>query len=109
MKINLLNKNNTNFESIIVSESATRNKILKNLTEKEIINLKNILIKQKNNPVNAYIGLDKNRLTARLQCEYRLKDFKENYKQIPFFESSLNFIKRIAKICDKYKKQYNTI
>ena len=42
-----------------------------------IVQLKNVLIKQKSNPVNAYIGLDKNRLTASLQCEYRFKDFKE--------------------------------
>ena len=72
---------------------------------KEITGLKEILIKQNNNPVNAYIGLDKDRLTAKIFCPYRLKNFKENYKQIPFFESNLNFVKRIAKKCDEYKAQ----
>ena len=105
MKINPANKNNTNFKSIIIPESIARNKILKNLAEKEITSLKEILIKQKNNPVNAYFGLDKNRLTAKLFCPYRLKNFKENYKQIPFIESNINFVKRIAKKCDEYKAQ----
>lgn len=105
MKINPANKNNINFKSIIIPECVTRKKILKNLGEKELLNLKEILIKQKNNPVNAYISLDKNRLTAKIFCPYRLKDFKENFSQIPFFESNLNFIKRIAKKCDEYKSQ----
>ena len=105
MKINPANKSNINFQAIVIPESIVRKKILKNLTEKEIIVLKEILIKQKNNPVNAYIGLDKSRLTASLQCEYRLKDLKENYKQWLFFESNLNFVKKIAKKCDEYKAQ----
>ena len=67
--------------------------------------MKEILIKQKNNPVNAYTGLDKNRLTAKIFCPYGLKNFKENYKQITFFESNLNFIKRIANKCEEYKSQ----
>ena len=105
MKINPANKSNINFQAIVIPESIVRKKILKNLTEKEIIGLKEILIKQKNNPVNAYIGLDKNRLTASLQCEYRLNDFKEKYKQIPLIESNVSFIKRIARKCDEYKAQ----
>lgn len=105
MKVSLLSKNNTNFKSIIVPDKIVSARILKNLDERKLIDLKNVLIKQKSNPVNAYIGLDKDRLTASLQCEYRLKDFKEKYKQIPFFESNLNFVKRIAKKCDEYKAQ----
>lgn len=105
MKINQVNKNNSCFKSIIIPNDIARKKITENLASREIIDLKNILIKQKNNPINAYIGLDKNRLTASLQCEYRLKDFRENYKQWLFFESNLSFIKRIAKKCDEYKTQ----
>ncbi len=105
MRISPPDKNNINFQSIIIPESFVRKKILKNLAENEITGLKEILIKQKNNPVNAYIGLDKNRLTAKIFCSYRLKKFKENYKQNLFFESKLNFIKRIAKKCDEYKSQ----
>ena len=109
MKIDPANKSNTNFQAIVIPESIVRKKILKNLAENEITSLKEILIKQNNNPVNAYIGLDKDRLTAKIFCPYRLKNFKENYKQIPFFESNLNFVKRIAKKCDEYKAQLNNI
>lgn len=109
MKISLSGQNNTNFKSIIVPDKIVSVKILKNLDEKRLIDFKNVLIKQKSNPVNAYIGLNKNRLTATLHCEYRLKDFKENYKQIPFFESNLSFIKRIAKKCDEYKAQLKNV
>ena len=105
MKINPANKSNINFQAIVIPESIVRKKILKNLAEKEIIDLKKVLIKQKDNPVNAYIKLSKNSLTAKLECQYRLKNFKENYVQTPFFESNLNFIKRIAKKCDEYKAQ----
>ena len=109
MKINPANKNNINFQAIIIPKNIVRKKILKNLSEKEIIGLNEVLIKQENNPVNAYIGLDKNRLTASLQCEYRLKDFKEKYKQIPLIESNVSFIKRIARKCDEYKAQLENI
>lgn len=105
MKINPANKNNINFQAIIISESIVRKKILKNLAEKELNNLKEILINQQTNPVNAFIRIDKNKLTASLHCEYRLKDFKENYRQIPFFESNLNFIKRVTKKCNEYRSQ----
>lgn len=105
MKINPANKSNINFQAVVIPENIVRKKILKNLSEKEIIGLKEVLIKQKNNPVNACIGLDKNRLTAKIFCPYQLKNFKENYRQIPFFESNLNFIKRIAKKCNEYRSQ----
>ena len=72
MKVSLLGKNNTNFKSIIVPDKIVSARILKNLDERRLVDLKNVLIKQKSNPVNAYISLDKNRLTARLQCAYRL-------------------------------------
>ena len=109
MKVGLLSKNNTNFKSIIVPDKIVSARILKNLDEKNLIDLKNVLIKQKSNPVNAYIGLDGKRLTASLQCEYRLKDFKEKYKQIPLIESNVSFIKRIARKCDEYKAQLENI
>ena len=105
MKIQSQNQSNTNFKSIIIFDNDARTRILNSLDKKGIVNLKNILIKQQSNPVNAFIGIDKNKLTASLHCEYRLKDFKENYRQIPFFESNLNFIKRIAKKCNEYRSQ----
>lgn len=109
MKISPLVQNNTNFKSIIVPDKIVSARILKKLDERKLTDLKSVLIKQKNNPVNAYISLDKSRLTASLQCEYRLKSFKENYRQWFFFESDINFIKRIAKKCDEYKSQLKNV
>lgn len=105
MKINSINSDNTNFKSIISIDSKTCSKILEGLKEKDLLGLKDILIKEQSNPVNALVKMDKNKLTAKLECQYRLKNFKANYSQVPFFESNISFIKRIAKKCDEYKSQ----
>ncbi len=47
MKISLLGQNNTNFESIIVPDKIVSARILKNLDERKLIDLKSVLIKKK--------------------------------------------------------------
>ena len=97
--------NNKAFKAIIVPDKTIRTKIVQGLKKKQIKELTTDLIKQQSNPVDAFINAKSNRLSAKLYCPYRLKNFKENYTQIPFFESNLGFLKRIIKKCDEYKSQ----
>lgn len=105
ISIRLDKKNNTSFGKIVFPDEDIRKKILKGLTENQLDSLKKGLLNQQNNPIHAIIGQNKCGLNAKIFCEYRLKNFKEYYRQIPFFESNINFIKRIIKKCDEYKKQ----
>lgn len=100
-------KNNLSFRAIIIPNENVRTKILKGLDEKQLQTLKKDLLEQKNNPVNAIIDKGKLGLKAKIFCQYRLKDFVEDYKQIPFFESNRKFLNRIIKKCNEYKKQLN--
>ena len=94
-----------NFGAVVVPNKQVRVKILKGLSEKQVSSLRKRLIEQQENPVHAIISLDKIRLKANLCCRYRLKGFKETYKQFPLLESDLAFVKRIIEKCDEYKKQ----
>ncbi len=99
--------NNIAFGRIIIPDGKVRSKILNELSEIEMSALKQDLLQQQNNPVDAIIQKGKCGLKAKLVCQYRLKNFKENYKQIPLLESSKEFLKRIIKTCNEYKKQLN--
>ena len=93
------------FGNIIIPKENVRSKILQGLNKKQLETLKKDLIEQQKNPVNAIIDNDLLGLKAKIFCQFRLKNFKENYKQYPFLESKENFLKRIITICDEYKKQ----
>ena len=98
--------NNLAFNAIIVPDDSVRKNLLKGLNFDELNEIKNVFLQENQNPVCAYIHKnDFSQLTANLYCPYYLKNFKENYKQIPLFESKLGFIKRIANICEKYREQ----
>lgn len=111
MKISTKNSNNfssinPNFRAIIVSKEKNLSKIIKSLSNKELIEFKNILQEQQHNPVIAFIDINKyKQLTAKLYCSYYLKNFKEKYSQKFLIESNFDFIKRIAKACNEYRKQ----
>ena len=111
MKISTKNSNNfsstnPNFRAIIVPKEKNLAKIVKSLSNEELIEFKNILLEQQHNPVIAFIDSNKyKQLTAKLYCSYYLKDFKEKYTQKFLIESKFDFIKRIAKICNEYKNQ----
>ena len=82
--------------------------ILRNCNSKQLEELQEILQKQKNDKVFCFIYTskkNKKRLEARIMCTHFINNFKEFYKQIPFFESTFGFIKRLSKQMDKYKAQ----
>ena len=99
------NLNNISFSKITIPDEKTCNKILRRLNENQLSKLRNSLISQQNNPVNAVIIKNKFGLKAKLYCQYRLKNFIETYNQIPFLESNESFLKRIIEKCNEYKKQ----
>ena len=102
-----LSPNSTQFKAIIIPKEKIRRNILNKLNETQLTELKTILQEQQKNPVNAIIDSKNLYLNAKIFCQYRLQNFKEKYKQIPFLESKLDFIKRVIKKCDEYKKQLN--
>lgn len=93
------------FESIIIPKDKVRSKILRNLNKKQLEVLKKDLIEQQKNPVNAIIDNGFLGLKAKIFCQFRLKTFKEDYKQLTFLESNEKFLKRIIAKCNEYKKQ----
>ena len=103
-KISSNNNSGIAFRALIV-EPETLSKIFKNLKTEQLIEFKNIVLEQNKNPIHIILNSPKNRLEASLYCQYRLKNFKEKYKQIPIIESQFNFIKRIVNKANKYKKQ----
>lgn len=97
--------NKISFGKIIIPKEEVRVKILKGLNEKQLTTLKKDLIEQESNPVNAVIYNSFIGLKARIYSQFRLKIFKEDYKQKPFLESKEEFLKRIINKCNEYKKQ----
>ena len=88
-------------------DSVAQQIILKNCSAKQLEEMKDIFKKQKNDKIFCFIysSENKKRLEARIMCTHFLKNFKEYYKQIPIFESTFGFIKRMSKQMDKYKEQ----
>ncbi|MBD5401415.1 hypothetical protein HDR58_01255 [bacterium] len=104
-----LNNNFTNqqtFKGMHVIDSNVQKLLLTTLEPKQLDALAGIIKEQQNNSVHVLLD-SKNgrRLKASLFSAYRLKDLKEKYEQIPVLESKFHFIKRIAKIANKYKEQ----
>ena len=81
--------------------------IEKKCNAKQFQELKDIFYSQVNDKVFCFIYASKNkkRLEARIQCPYFIVNFKEYYKQIPIFESTFGFIKRMSKRMNKYRAQ----
>lgn len=100
-------KHQISFSKIIIPKKSVRSKILRSLNEKQLKDFKRDLIEQQTNPVNAIIDNSLLGLKAKIFCQYRLNNFKENYKQYPFVESNKIFLKRIIAKCNEYKKQLN--
>lgn len=107
MKITSMQTNNTSFSAIIVPRDSVRSKILKGLNSEQMSALNKDLLAQRDNPVSAIIDNSNWGLKAKLSCQYRLKGFKEDYKQVYPVESNLSFVQRIIKKCDEYRKQLN--
>ena len=97
--------NKISFGKIIIPKEEVRVKILKGLNEKQLTTLKEYLIEQESNPVNAVIYDNFFGLKAKIYSQFRLKNFVEDYKQKPFLESKEEFLKRIINKCNEYKKQ----
>lgn len=84
--------------------------LLTSLNSKELSTLSDLTQKQQNNSVHILLDSKNGKLlNASLMCPYRLKVFKAKYKQIPFFESKIHFIKRVTSVADKYKKQIENL
>ena len=86
MKITITKTNNTSFGTIIIPQKKVSTKIIYKLGDEQIQNLINNLIEQRNNPVNAIISQGLFGLKAKLTCNYRLKNFIEDYNQKPLIE-----------------------
>lgn len=94
------------FNSLHVVDTEVQQLLLTNLKEDQLVRVSEIIKEQKNNSVHIILDSeDGKKLKASLLCQYRLQDFKTKYKQFPIFESKFGFIKRIAKIANKYQKQ----
>lgn len=107
MKITITKTNNTSFGTIIIPQKKVSTKIIQKLGDEQIQNLINNLIEQRNNPVNAIISQGLFGLKAKLTCNYRLRNFIEDYNQKPLIESNKAFLIRIINKCNEYKKQLN--
>ena len=101
-----LSNNKISFGKIIIPKEEVRLKILKGLDKKQLKSLKTDFMEQENNPVNAVIYNSFLGLKAKIYSQFRLENFKEDYKQKPL-ESKVEFLKRIIKKCNGYKAQLN--
>lgn len=104
----LQSKNNTSFGTIIIPKAKVRSKIIRGLDENQLQWWRKKLLEQAYNPVSAIIDESWCGLKAKIFSHYRLDNFKEDYKQIPFLESDEKFLKRIIAKCDEYKAQLNS-
>lgn len=94
------------FNGVHVIDTDVQKLLLTTLDSKQIEVLSQLVKKQQNNSVHILLNSKNGKqLNASLICDYRLSDFKPKYKQIPFFESKIHFIKRIVNTAEKYKKQ----
>ena len=93
------------FGALYISKPEVQRLVIKNLNPKDFEKLKNLTKENLKNPVDAFISSKNGRtLTAKIYCPYFIKNFKEYYKQVPFFESKIAFISRIAKKINEYNK-----
>lgn len=98
------------FNGLHVINPMVQKLLLTSLNSKELETLSDLTQRQQNNSVHIFLdSINEKRLKASLMCSYRLQDFKTKYKQIPFLESKLHFIKRVANAADKYKKQIENL
>lgn len=94
------------FKGLHVTNPKVQGLLLKSLDAKQIETLSNITKNQENNSVHILLDSKNGRtLNASFFCPYRIKNLKTEYKQFPIVESKMHFIKRVAKIADKYKEQ----
>ena len=93
------------FSAIYIYETEVQRLVLKNIKTKDFEKLKTITQENLKNPIDAFISSKNGKtLTAKIYCPYYIKNFKENYKQIPFFESKIAFISRMSKKINEYKQ-----
>lgn len=101
------------FNGLHVTDTKVQKFLLDSLSSKQLKMLSNFVKEQESNSVHILLdSKNQKRLKASLLCNYRLKNFKTEYIQIPIFESKFHFIKRVVKIANKYKQQiknYKTI
>ncbi len=80
--------------------------LLTSLKSKQLEELALLIKEQQNNSVHILLdSKDGKLLKASLISDYRIKDFKQKYKQFPIFESKIHFIKRVVNIANNYKQQ----
>lgn len=99
------NQSRQSFMGLHVIDTKVQKLLLTSLNSKQLGTLSLMVKEQDNNSINILLGASGNRLQASLHSAYRIKDFKTEYKQIPFIESKMHFIKRVVKVANKYKQQ----
>ncbi len=115
MKIQKYNQANMSFaqqsfQGLHVIDTKVQGLLLENLNPQQLNTLSTFVKEQESNSVHILLGAkNKNTLQASLLCNYRLKDFKTEYKQLPIFESKFHFIKRVIKIANGYKQQIKNL
>lgn len=103
MQVDSIN-NQTSFMRFQEPNMQTKVYLAKHLSKSDIETFRQIIQKQMNNKVEAFLYVDKDMtLHCRLMCLYFLKGFKEFYKKYPIFETNIGFIKRISKRMDEYQ------
>ena len=98
------------FNGLHIIDPKVQKLLLKSLDNKQLVMLSELIKAQENNSVHILLGSENGRrLNASLICDYRLKNLKPKYKQLPVFESKINFIKRVVNIANKYKIQIKNL
>lgn len=99
------NQSRQSFMGLHVIDTKVQKLLLTSLNSKQLGTLSSMIKEQENNSVNILLEGSGNRLNASLHSAYRIKDFKTEYKQIPFIESKMHFIKRVVAVANNYKQQ----
>ncbi len=94
------------FNGLHVVKPNVQKMLLTDLNNKHVGMLSKFIKEQENNSVHILLDSENGKsLKASLMCEYRMYNFKTEYKQVPFLESKIHFIKRIVETANKYKTQ----
>lgn len=110
MNIQKINQTNNSsqpaYKGLHVMDPKVQKQLLTTLNPKQLNNLSKIAKSQEDNSVHILLDSKNGKqLNASLYSPYRIKDFKTEYKQVPFLESKMHFIQRVANTANKYKQQ----
>lgn len=93
------------FKAISCNDKTTA-KLITSVKKRHLDYLEKTITEQLENPIDVKFGSKFGMfLTATVNSIYRIKNFKEHYKQKPIIESRIAFIKRVVDQVNEYKAQ----